>query len=186
MSDWLDQRLPLLHRRAAGFASIWHELAGRGRPLRIVETGCVREDGNWAGDGQSTLVWDALVAKTGGTVASVDIDPAATAIADSLTSDRVTVYPADSLAFLAGLDPEPIVDLLYLDSYDIDWADPGPSMRHHLAEIETAYPLLGPGSIVAVDDNAEGVGKGLLVGLYLVRRGWTPLVTSYVRAWIHP
>ena len=183
MSEWLTERLPHLGRRAEAFRTLWAALASHGRPLRIVETGCAREPGNWAGDGQSTLVWDQLVAEAGGTVESVDLDPAAV---DAATSAATRVTVGDSVDFLRGLAPEPHVDLLYLDSYDIDWQDPGPSMRHHLAEIVAAAPLLGPGSIVAVDDNMAGTGKGMLVGLHLVRRGWVPLIHDYVRAWTHP
>lgn len=188
---WLDERLPLLGERAAAFAALWDALTALQRPVVVVETGATREPDNWDGDGQSTRVWDSLTAAVGGEVWTCDIDPEACRVTRSLVSDRVRVHEGDSLEFLPSISTYVIkqfgqVDLLYLDSYDIDWDDPLPSMRHHRAELDAAWPMLGPGSIVAVDDNLETTGKGMAVGLELLRRRWQPMVHTYVRAWRHP
>jgi Methyltransferase domain len=79
----------------------------------IVETGCVRQEDNWEGDGCSTLIWNALVAERGGRAYSVDTDPTAVALAQRL-APRVEVTCGDSIAFLAQLKIDSI-DLLYLD-----------------------------------------------------------------------
>ena len=153
--------------------------------MTIVETGCVRQEGNWAGDGQSTIVWDQFVQYAGGKAYSVDLDPKAAALAHSLTSDQTTVEANDSIAWLTHMAVFGLTaDLLYLDSYDIDWSNPEPSMRHHLAEVTAAAPMLQPGSIVAVDDNQDGVGKGHLVGVYAEDHKWETLCDGYVRAWV--
>jgi len=60
-------------RRWHAFRLIVADLIARGRPVNIVETGCARQPDNWAGDGQSTLVWDWLLDKVGGTGLSMDI-----------------------------------------------------------------------------------------------------------------
>lgn len=188
---WLDARLPMLDGRAAAFSALWDALTALQRPVVIVETGATREVDNWAGDGQSTRVWDALVTAVGGEVWTCDLDPAAVTTTRSLVSARVQVHEGDSLVWLPHItgyvrNRWGQVDLLYLDSYDIDWSNPRPSMDHHRAELEAAWEMLGPGSIVAVDDNGDDAGKGMAVGFELLRRRWQPIVDTYVRAWRHP
>lgn len=185
MDAWLCTRWQDLGKRAEAFNVITERLESLGRPVTIVETGCVRQEGNWGGDGQSTLVWDKFVQHVGGKVYSVDLDAHAAALAHALTSDHTTVEANDSIAWLMHMAPFGLeVDFLYLDSYDIDWANPEPSMEHHLEEVLAAEPMLHPGSIVAVDDNSEDVGKGYLVGKHAERHGWDILCDGYVRAWI--
>jgi hypothetical protein len=182
---WLCTKYDALGHRANAFHAITERLEQLGRPVTIVETGCLRQEGNWGGDGQSTIVWDQFVQHIGGKVYSVDLDPKAAALAHSLTSDHTTVECNDSVAWLthlASFDLE--VDFLYLDSYDIDWSNPEPSMQHHLAEVRAATPMLRPGTIVAVDDNQDGVGKGHLVGVHATDNNWLEMCDSYVRAWI--
>lgn len=188
---WLDERLPLLGGRAEAFSALWDALTALQRPVVIVETGATREVDNWGGDGQSTRVWDALVTAVGGEVWTCDIDPEAVQVTRSLVSSRVSVQQSDSLEWLPHIvtyvqKTFGHVDLLYLDSYDIDWDDPRPSMDHHRRELDLAMPMLGPGSIVAVDDNTEVAGKGMGVGFELLRRRWQPIVHTYIRAWRHP
>ena len=184
-ADWLQPRAQDLGKRYDAFYAICAQLEQLGRPVTIVETGCVRMEHNWAGDGQSTIVWDQFAQHVGGRVLSVDLDPHAAALAHSLTSDLTTVECNDSVAWLLHLATIGLeVDFLYLDSYDIDWSNPEPSMQHHMKEIEAAAPMLHPGSIVAVDDNQPDAGKGYLVGQYAEQHGWTELHNSYVRAWV--
>lgn len=44
------------------------------------------------------------------------------------------------------------VDLIYLDSWDVNWKDPLPSAIHGLNEFLTILPSLKKGSIILVDD----------------------------------
>lgn len=185
LDRWLCTRYKELGARANAFDQITAHLETLGRDVVIVETGCLRQQANWGGDGQSTLVWDAFVNYAGGKVYSVDLDVKAAALANSLTSTRTTVDANDSVAWLLRLATIGLaVDFLYLDSYDIDWGDPQPSMQHHQKELAAALPMLAPGAVVAVDDNRPDAGKGHLVGLYAEREGWRVLVDEYVRAWI--
>lgn len=185
MDRWLCTRISDLQQRGPAFDAITQHLEALGRDVTIVETGCLRQEGNWAGDGQSTLVWDAFVNYQGGRVYSVDLDVKAAALANSLTSDLTTVEANDSVAYLMHLATIGLTaDLLYLDSFDIDWANPDPSMQHHERELDAAWPMLQPGSIVGVDDNLPRVGKGYLVGQVAERKGWTELHSGYIRAWI--
>jgi hypothetical protein len=81
---------------------------------------------NWAGDGQSTILFDRYACfHPGSAVFSVDRDPEAAALCRSLVGDRVHVHAGDSLAYLKSLAARPppaleFADLLYLDSLDVD------------------------------------------------------------------
>jgi len=123
----------------------------------IVETGCARQANNWAGDGQSTYLFDRFASESTGQVFSVDIDPHACAYARSLVSAATTVATEDSVPFLRRLGRDLVkagrhVDLLYLDSFDCDAANPIPSAVHHLKELCAIMPALGPQTLVMVDD----------------------------------
>ncbi len=47
------------------------------------------------------------------------------------------------------------ISLLYLDSYDVDWLDPLPSMIHGLREFLAIYPVLSRDSIILIDDSPK-------------------------------
>jgi hypothetical protein len=179
----------LLDARAEGFAAIFEAVISRhARPL-IVETGCLRVPGNWAGDGQSTFMFDALVRDSHGTLISIDIAPESIDSARRACSSMTHLVCNDSVATLhalSGLLRQP-VSLLYLDSFDLDHADPMPSAIHHLMELTAARPLLGPDTIVCVDDYGVGSpngGKGLLVDTLLARLNQRVLFSGYQKAWL--
>jgi hypothetical protein len=124
----------------------------------IVETGCARQTDNWEGDGQSTYMFDRLAEAGGGEVWTVDIDPAACAYARTLVGQRTRVVREDSVPFLQRTGRElratgRQIDLLYLDSFDWDAANPVPSAVHHLKELCAIAPALTPGTLVVVDDS---------------------------------
>lgn len=172
----------LLSHRAEAFQIIGNALP---RGCTIVETGTVREIGNWTGDGQSTVVWNHYAAKLDGHVHTIDLDPVGAHIVKILELDHVTAITGDSLQHLPLL-PVQHIDLLYLDSFDVDWHDPTPAAAHHLRELHAAAPMLGPGSIVAVDDNRDGYGKGSDVAAHFAAAGVPEIVSGYVRAWRLP
>lgn len=170
----------------------WLELGKRAEPFRtiidllppncvIIETGTVRKAGNWCGDGQSTVVWDHVARTLAGHVTTIDIDPIGAQLVDLLGLTCTTAITADAPITLRKLSAP--VDLLYLDSFDIDFADPEPAQHHHLREIAAAWHLCRPGTIVAVDDNLPHAGKGRLVGEFLEARGAVRIVDAYVQAW---
>lgn len=150
----------------------------------IVETGTVRQVDNWEGDGQSTLVWNHLAADRNGSVITIDINPAGAQLVTDLELDHVTALTGDSLTILPTLTGP--INLLYLDSFDINFEHPQPAADHHLAELFAAQHLLQSGSIVAVDDNYDDAGKGSEVASYFERHGVVEIITGYVRAWRIP
>ena len=182
MDLWLGTVYDKLSKRANAFDIITSKLEELNRPVTIIETGCSRYVDSWEGDGNSTVIWDNFVSNFGGEVYSVDIDPNHTVYAKALVSDKTTIVTSDSVQWLKGLSLN--ADLLYLDSYDIDWNNPEPSMRHHENELMASMHILRPGSIVAVDDNLENVGKGYIVEQIANHLGWTTIVDEYIKAWV--
>ena len=147
-----------------------------------------RSEGPWAwgGDGQSTVLFDRFVSVHGGSVVSVDKDPAACALAARLVSDRTRVVCGDSVEFLWRYRPERAIGLLYLDSFDLDWDAPHPSSLHHLKELCAALPRLEPGCMVVVDDNHAGRGKGQYVRQFMLEIGAALLFDDYQIGWELP
>ncbi len=198
---------PHLGRRSESFTKIFDYLDRFDRPVGIIETGCVREKGNWDGDGGSTLLFDKYAScHDGSVVHSVDIDKKATDLCRSLVSDKVTVHTGDSVAYLKTLADNPpaglkSVDLLYLDSFDVDYENVFPSAFHHVKELIAISPLIHAGTLVVVDDSppllsgyfidnafhviqkAKVDGKGKFVAAYAEHIGAVPYFTSYQCGW---
>ena len=189
---------PLLAQRAEGFRAVLARVeyvaryhGGNAVHPMIVETGSVRVRDNWAGDGQSTRLFDAYVRHHHGRCLTVDIDPSASALVRELCSDATEATTGDSVSFLAELSASlgaRRIDLLYLDSFDLDPADARPSAFHHMKELTAAWRSLGPGTVVAVDDNpvlpdGRRIGKAMYVAQFFDDLGIAPFHTGYQLAW---
>jgi len=165
----------------------------------IVETGCA------AHGTKSTLLWDSFVTKYGGHVYSVDLNSAAVEDTRRHVSDQTTVTCNDSVTFLKEFHKP--IDMLYLDSYDVDFQKPADSAFHHWKEFSVCRHLLHPGSLVLIDDTPvspewfdngrhnplyeqfthQGIthplGKGSLVALELQSAGASKLMHQYQMLW---
>jgi predicted O-methyltransferase YrrM len=122
----------------------------------------------------------------GGTVRSVDIDPAAVASArGAITSDQFESTCMDSVLYLATQLDLDQIDLFYLDSYDVKWNDDHASAEHHLTEFQTIESYLKPGALVVIDDNSRfkdsgtRTGKGHYIADYLAAKGIDPVYDAY-------
>lgn len=147
--------------REVSFRKIFHYLDTLPDPITIVETGCARTEDNWGGDGQSTVLFDKYAVCRGAdsVVHTVDLSPEATEVCKTLVSGKVVVHTGDSVAVLPQIGRElkaagRSIDLLYLDSYDLDWANPTPSAVHHLKELVSIISCVSPRTLVVVDDSA--------------------------------
>lgn len=209
---WFDAEIaPKLAVRAMSFRKAFAYLDSLNftGPVTIVETGCTRQPGNWGGDGQSTVLFDHYLASCapGSMAYAVDIDPKATAACRTLVSDRVTVHTGDSVAVLRQIaqdlaNRERTIDLLYLDSFDVDWRHTTPSAVHHLKELVSIVGSIRPDTLVMVDDcpsearvidNGAGAislvstpeigGKGGFVADYAKAVGATLRFAHYQAAW---
>ena len=167
-----------LGKRHEAFATIAELLP---ESCRIIETGTLRQIDNWEGDGQSTIVWDTLATNLGGTVTTIDIDPIGAELVAELELQATTAIVGNSLDVIPTLTGH--ADLLYLDSFDVDFENPLPAAAHHLSELMAALNLLAPGSLVAVDDNRDDQGKGSEVAWFLAEHGAVEIVRGYVRVW---
>jgi hypothetical protein len=176
-----------LSHRFSTFKKMFRYLDNISSPL-IVETGISRMIDNYTGDGHSTLLFDEYLHffKKSGMLISIDIDQNKCDFTAPLLSSKSTILCSDSVIALNSISNNsnlPSIDLLYLDSYDVDWNNPTPAAAHHLAELKIVWPLLQPGSIVAVDDNRNGHGKGEQVAAHMAASGVPEIISGYVRAW---
>lgn len=180
-----DAAAPQLAHRAATMRATFEYLDKLTDPLVIIETGSVRLADNWAGDGQSTILFDRYAAvRNNCQVHTVDNNVAASRECSKLVSDRVQVYCEDSVACLHRLAhqawPGDTSFLFYLDSFDVDFNQPYPSAVHHLKELVAISPLLRNDSLVVVDDSpAQPRGKGFLVAEYAQAIGAQTLFHAY-------
>lgn len=188
--SWFDQAAaPNMAGRATSFRAVLREMQMR-EHKSIVETGCIRQEGNWAGDGQSALIWSKYIkTRYNGSFTTCDIDQAAVDLTNKLVGYNCADC-CDSVAFLRG-NHRVVFDVLYLDSYDVDMGNPHPAALHALMELTSAMPSLRKGSIVFVDDSPiefDGriTGKGLYIAEFFKHLGVTPFVTGYQAAWIMP
>jgi len=199
---------PRLGLRQNSLRYVFEYLDRKNRPVFVVETGCVREADNWAGDGQSTVLIDRFALEwPGSAVYSVDIDPRATALCKTLVSSSAQIHTGDSVAFLRRLASNPPrsfshIDVLYLDSVDVDMSNPHVSALHHMKELVAASRLIGQETLVVVDDapseakfiqlenklsfvtQPEISGKGKYVADYAKTIGVMPVFTGYQAGWI--
>lgn len=187
----LPAMLDRLGVRREAFELMLQHLAACAAPL-IVETGCARVEDNFTGDGMSTLIWDAAAELHNGQVRSVDLAAANVAFARGKVGPRTTIDCADSVAWLATQEAALIaegrrIDLLYLDSYDLDVANWQPSALHHIYELLSIKGAMRPGALLAVDDNllidGQHVGKGTYVAEYMARIGKPMIYQGYQWIW---
>lgn len=183
-----EEHLGQSHRWDA-FRFLARHLLSLGRPVTIVETGCVRRPGNWIGDGGSTFLWDWIARETGGHAKTIDIDLGA--LCRLLGTLKATeVVCGDSVRLFSDRasvrDALKKCDLLYLDSLDHD-PPYAFSELHHAAELHQAWPLLPSGCLIAVDDCKSSThGKHALVKIVMDKLGIDPVFTGYITVWRKP
>jgi len=187
----LEEMLSKTDKREPAFRLMVDHLRTCKYPL-VVETGVSRQENNWFGDGMSSLIWDAVANELDGTVQSVDLSQEACSFTSSRTSNRTMIYCGDSVAFLSTKEKEydkldRKIDLLYLDSYDLDINNWHPSAQHHIYELLAIKGALRPGTLVCVDDNLiiEGkhVGKGTYVAEVMAMMGKEMIYQGYQWVW---
>lgn len=178
--------VPGLYERASGFALMFGLLESlQQTQYHIIETGTLRNPGNWK-DGQSAQLFTDFVDSYSGTVRSVDIDPVAVESARQfITSNNFSVTCDDSVAYLQSLHDLNQVDLFYLDSWDVKWHNDTDSANHHLKEFLAIEPYIKAGAIVAIDDNSKFLdtnrrtGKGRAIVEYLENKNIFPIHDAY-------
>ena len=138
----------------------------------VVEIGCLRTAKEDLTDGWSTYYLAQEVAKAGGRLYFVDINPQAVALATEAIKEfeftNGSGVVADGTAFLAAWPHAWKIDLLYLDSSD----DP----RDTLRQAQAALPHLARYARIVIDDvqpiGSNWFGKGSMAIPFLIQQGW--------------
>jgi hypothetical protein len=178
---FLEKRISPSDRRYPTFSKVLTMLE-KVQAKTCIETGTSRNgDQNFAGDGDSTIIFSHWASLHQAHFYSVDIDPIALKNAEA---SCLPYYPhvdficSDSIDFLTRFSAP--IDFLYLDSYDFDRENPTPSQKHHFKEIMAAYPHLSPRCIVMIDDcDLPHGGKGKLAINFLLRNKWQIISKNY-------
>ena len=200
---------PRLALRAATFRKMFEHLDRFDAPVNIIETGCARFKEDWAGEGQSTMLFDKYVHHHAAEskLYSVDINKPAIDYARSLVGPKTVLTNDDSVKYLARLTADFLAegrtaDLVYLDAHDLDWHYWYPSAAHHLMELCSLLRVLRKDTLVVVDDSAisehfvRGAnnsitftsppvigGKGRLVAEFAARAGAKVEFSDYQAGW---
>lgn len=120
-----------------------------GKPAVIVETGTS------AYGTDSSRLFDAYVRSFGGSFYSVDINDYPSKRLKFAKSKRTHFYVMDSVQFLLNftdIAARKSVDLIYLDSLDVDWGNSFESAEHGEKELLAIRQLLRSGTIIVIDD----------------------------------
>jgi hypothetical protein len=139
----------------ANFKSLQEAISALGgRPSWIVETG----SSAWGTD--SSRLFDSYVATFGGRFWSVDLRLEPMLKLRKHMSKSSSMSCDDSVRFLkrwVDKYSSHRVDLVYLDSWDLDISDPMPAAIHGLKEFLAIAPALRDGSLLLVDDTPATV-----------------------------
>ena len=167
-------------KRWQAILEISRALLGMAREVNILETGSLRIPGNWEGDGQSTVVWGWIAARTGGKLTSVDISQDSIRTASSAVPEANFIN-SDSITALRGLAGVGLFDLVYLDSYDVTGKYDSP--LHHMGELAAIYDKLKSGCLVAVDDCDFKHGKDRYIRMFMSDIGAKQICSGYINCW---
>jgi len=186
-SEYFEIYTGLSHRFST-FKKIFGYLDTIPNPV-IIETGISRSINNYTGDGHSTLLIDEYLHffKRSGSFTTIDINHDACELTKPMLSSKSTVICADSVTTLHNFSNSPtfpLVDFLYLDSYDVDWNNPHNSSLHHFKELLAIFPKIKKGTLIVVDDNDHGKGKGKYINDYMNHINKSPYFDEYQIGWI--
>lgn len=135
-----------LHLNYLTFKELFRQMNEK-KDLTILETGIA------AHGTQSTYLFDSYIRKYGGRFYSVDINPALIEMHQGNMCPGTTLYCQDSVEFIKKWTTEhKHVDVVYLDSYDLNFYDPQPSGTHGLNEYNAILPVLHKDSLLLIDD----------------------------------
>lgn len=189
--EYYNKYCHFLGKRKQTFDQIFEHLKSLNKKdYFILETGMSRfadEMNKFSGDGGSTFLYDKFVSSFGGKFISIDIDQSRLDLCQQHMSTSTQLICSDSISKLYEISSDnniPKIDLLYLDSYDLDWNKPHKSALHHVKELLSIIPKLKNGTLIVVDDNANGVGKGQYLQEFMKDINKQVLFSDYQIGWI--
>jgi len=134
------------HLNYLTFKKLFTEMEGLKNPL-ILESGIASAGTN------STYLFNEYVRKYGGFFWSVDINKS---LVDEHTGNMcpaTTLICDDSVSFFTKWSQSnDVANVIYLDSYDLDFYNPYPSGYHGLAEYKSLIPVIKKNTLLLIDD----------------------------------
>jgi hypothetical protein len=121
----------------------------KGKAATIIETGTS------AYGTDSSRLFDSYVRSFGGNFYTVDINSYPARQLKFAKSRRTHCFVMDSVQFLnsfSKITSEKSADLIYLDSWDVEWGNPYASAEHGRKELVAIRPFLRTGTIIVIDD----------------------------------
>ncbi len=123
-----------------------------GKSALIIETG----SSAWGTN--SSLLFDGYVRNFGGSFETVDLRVEPLLKLQDQCSPNTQLHCNDSVNFLkqwTSKNKGVKIDLLYLDSWDVEWSNPNPSGLHGLAEFLSISNHMQKGSLLLIDDTPK-------------------------------
>ena len=124
------------------------------------ESATIVETGTSAYGTDSSRLFNSYIENYGGLFYSIDIRKQAKKNLVFQHSQNSKFLTGDSVQLLGELSRSneiSSVDLVYLDSWDVDWADPNQCAKHGLEEFRLVKPFLKKGSILVIDDTPNSL-----------------------------
>jgi len=183
-----EKYYPFLGKRKETFLKMFQYLESLNKEKYfIIETGTMRAENDLGGAGWSTKMFDEFINYYNGKLISIDINPYNCQFARSKVSNKTSIMQSDSVLALNYFAKQniPEIDCLYLDSFDVDFNDIHPSSLHHLKELCAIIPKITSGTLIVVDDNLNGKGKGTYVDSYMNDINCSKLFDEYQIGWIY-
>jgi len=137
-----------MHLNYLTFKELFKNMNGR-KDLTILESG-ISSAGTL-----STYLFNEYIKKYGGRFWSVDTSRYLVEAHQGNMCPGTKLVCNDSVAFFKDWvndNPKKSADVIYLDSYDLDWYDPNPSAMHGLNEYLSLLPTYNRGTLLLIDD----------------------------------
>lgn len=121
--------------------------------MQSLKTPLILESGIASAGTHSTYLFNEYVKKYGGFFWSVDINHNLVDIHKGNMCPATQLICGDSVSFFKKWCTEnKEVDVIYLDSYDLDFYDPAPSGNHGLEEYKALIPSIRKNTLMLIDD----------------------------------
>ena len=169
------------------------------KPINILETGCGHSPITKTSASMTYIFAKIIKNLKGGSLLTVDLNKDNLNKCKEITkdfSDIIDYRLGDSVEILRNLNEDFIksLDLIILDSYDLNLFDPNPSAIHHLQELLALYNRINKNCLIAIDDNflpgtwvdwiwndgrkerfetkEKIIGKGMYCDDFLIKNDW--------------
>lgn len=131
------------------FKRLFEEMKNLKNPI-ILESG-IASHGT-----KSTYLFNEYVKKYGGFLWSVDTNKKLIDLNESKMCPATKLICDDSVKFFKDWSKNNVsADVIYLDSYDLDFYNPEPSGNHGLAEYEALLPVIKKNTLLLIDDTPK-------------------------------